>query len=262
MRLAVLLCLLAATGPALALPQCAGRVWMPHAHVVRVEKDGALILSDGQAALLEGIRLPQGASDSAPSVFAKEALGALTNLAQAGALILAAPAPPVPQKDRYGRLRVQAFGKAGWLQIALLRRGLARVAIAPDRNECAARLYAAEIAARRNRQGLWTSSAYAVLDAARLGAGTAAPLGTFQIVEGRVRSASIHGGRAFLDFGADYHHDFSATISKADRKTFKAAGVKPRVYKGKRVRLHGFLLAYKGRPEMDIANPMQIEVLP
>jgi endonuclease YncB( thermonuclease family) len=261
MRIALFALLFAAAVPALALPRCAGRVVMGNAHVARVEKDGTLFLKDGHAALLEGIRLPKGKADAAPPIFAKDALAALTSLARAGALILAAPPPPVPQKDRYGRLRVQAFGKTGWLQILLLEHGMARVEIAPDRSECAARLYAAEGAARRLRHGLWAAPAYRVRDAVRLGAGAVAPLDSFQIVEGRVLNASIHSGRAFLDFGTDYHRDFSATISKEDRKRFKAAGIKPRSYKGKRVRLRGFLRDYHG-PEIQLSNPAQIEILP
>ena len=39
------------------IPDCAGRVEIAHAHVVRVEQNGALILADGRAVILEGIRL-------------------------------------------------------------------------------------------------------------------------------------------------------------------------------------------------------------
>ena len=49
--------------PAMAarfIPDCAGGVEIAHAHVVRVEKNGALVLADGRAVMLEGIRLPDG----------------------------------------------------------------------------------------------------------------------------------------------------------------------------------------------------------
>ena len=43
---------------AVTVPDCAGRVEIAHARIIRVEKNGALILNDGRAVMLEGIRLP------------------------------------------------------------------------------------------------------------------------------------------------------------------------------------------------------------
>ena len=40
------------------IPDCAGKVEIAHARVLRVEQDGALILADGRSLQLEGIRLP------------------------------------------------------------------------------------------------------------------------------------------------------------------------------------------------------------
>ena len=53
----------AAASPALAcrFPIARAAPEIAHAHVMRVEKNGALILTDGRAAMLEGIRLPLGA---------------------------------------------------------------------------------------------------------------------------------------------------------------------------------------------------------
>ena len=131
-------------GPALAmpLPDCAGEVVVAKAHVTRVERDGALILDDGRAAVLEGIRLP--GADRPVTPVARQALEVLRQLAAGTSLVLTST-PPL--QDRYGRIRVQAFDHA-WLQVVLLERGLARVEIAPDREECAPDLYEAEAKAR------------------------------------------------------------------------------------------------------------------
>src|SRR5436190_9735370 len=40
------------------IPDCAGAVEIPHARVLRVDRDGTLVSSKGQALRLEGIRLP------------------------------------------------------------------------------------------------------------------------------------------------------------------------------------------------------------
>ena len=58
-------------------------------------------------------------------------------------------------------MRAQGFTGKTWLQAALLEQGLARVAIAPDRNECAPDLYAAEGRGRAAAAGLWADAAYA-----------------------------------------------------------------------------------------------------
>ena len=75
----------------------------------------------------------------------------------------------------------RGFGDV-WLQLELLRRGLARVQIAPDRDECAPDFYEAEQSARAAKLGLWASAAYAIRKPDNL----ANDIGSFQIVEGRV----------------------------------------------------------------------------
>src|ERR1700743_940000 len=96
-------------GSALAVApnDCAGPVEIAHAKIVRVEKNGALILNDGRAVMLEGIRLPL--ADGGPASLPEDALQALRELALAAPLTLTATAP---KEDRYDRVRVQAFGES------------------------------------------------------------------------------------------------------------------------------------------------------
>jgi hypothetical protein len=100
------------------------------------------------------------------------------------------------------------------------------------------------------------SSAYAVR-AARALEGTT---GTFQIVEGKVVSADIHDGRAFLDFGRDRHKDFKITISPEDVVRFRDAGVDPRSYEGLTLRVRGYV-DWLGGPEIEASSPQSIEVV-
>ena len=132
----------------------------------------------------------------------------------------------------------------------------ARVEIAPDRSECAAELYAAESDARAANAGLWAAPAYRV----RAPEGLSGDTGTFQIVQGRVLTADVKDGRAYLDFGADYKTDFTVTISPDDMATFRAMGVDPRDYAGKTIRVRGIIQQFNG-PEIEVANPKQVEVL-
>jgi len=253
---AVLVFVSAAWGHGATSPSCAPAMEASNIRLIRVEKNGVLVLEDGRAAHLEGILLPAGARERAPQFLADQAIAALANLAVGRHVALAAGRP---KEDRYGRLRAQIFlpGKSGeyWLQTAILRRGLARVSISPDRRECADELYAAEDEARRRRSGIWAQAAYGVRTPAQLGR----DIGTFQIVEGKIVSANVSGGRAYLDFGPDWHKDFTVVISTADLRNFRETGVDPRSYAGKTVRVRGWI-ERMGRPEMEVAIPEAIEV--
>jgi micrococcal nuclease len=254
MRLAVILggLLLAGSAQAMPLPDCAGEVAVAKAHVTRVEQDGALILDDGRTAILEGVRLP--GADRPVTPVAQQALQVLKQLAVGTSLVLTSTPP---KQDRYGRIRVQAFDHV-WLQMALLERGLARVEIAPDREECAPDLYEAEARARGASLGLWALPQYAVKAAATLSPGLA---GSFQLVEGKVANVGVHDGRAFLDFRDDYRQGFSATVAPEDRKAFRNAGFALEDLAGRHVRLRGVIEEFGGRPEIALSNPYQIEIL-
>lgn len=243
--------------PAQALPPCAPPVEIENLAITRVEQNGVLVATDGRAPKLESIRLPAGALDRAPQSWADAALSALRDLASGHLVTVTARAP---KQDRYGRVRGQIFvvddGEV-WLQTALLRKGLARVAIAPDRRECAKELYAAEADARTRRLGIWSQPAYAVRDAQHVSSND---MGTFQIVEGRVVNASVKS-RAYLNFGTDWKKDFTATIAPDDMKVFRADGIDPASYAGKTIRVRG-IVEWHGGPEIEIGSPDDIEVLP
>lgn len=243
---------------ALAEPSCMPSVDVRHAKAMRVEKNGAIILADGRAARLEGILLPAGAADHAPQFLAEQAISALENLTANHIVALAAA---LPAQDRYGRTRAQVVvhtnGRSIWLQREMLRRGLARVTIAPDRSECAEELYAAEAEARREKAGLWSSGAYAI----RTPSEAADEIGSFQIVEGRVDSVSNHGGRVSLGFATGEDIVFAATISTDDRKRFREIGVDPYAYAGERVRVRGWIERVRRLPEIALATPAQVEIV-
>jgi endonuclease YncB( thermonuclease family) len=244
------------TGPALAveISPCAGGVEISRARVVRVEQNGALILSDGRALLLEGIRLPLGAADKAPRQFADQARATLLLLARDGVLSGAAVAP---KQDRYDRVRVQAFTETAWLQRSLLEQGLARVSIAPDRRECATALYRFEDAARKAKRGIWASAAYRVRgdrDDWRQ------DIGSFQVIEGRVGKVTIRDDRIVLDFGNDGRTGLLGVVTGDDRRIFRQAG-NPMDWEGRRVRIRGVVQEVQGRPQIALGSAAQLELL-
>jgi endonuclease YncB( thermonuclease family) len=241
--LAVICCTLDANA---AIPDCAGSVEIRDARVVRVEKNGALILSDGRAVMLEGIRLPL--DDAA---LADRALATLQQMALTGPVTFTATPP---KEDRYDRVRAQGLGKS-WLQAALLEQGLARVAIAPDRNECSPELYAAEGRGRAQHAGLWANAAFAPRAPEQV-KGTA---GSFQVIEGWVTNVGAGGGRTFIDFGSDGQRIFSAVIAPEDRRAFHGFDLDG--LHAKHIRIRGIVQDYRGRPEIALSNPAQIEIL-
>jgi len=231
------------------IPDCAGGVEIAHAHVVRVEKNGALILEDGRAVMLEGIRLP-GADGASPQL-SDRALASLREMALAGPVTFTAVPP---KEDRYDRIRAQAFGD-GWFQTTLLEQGLARVAIAPDRNECAPDLYNAEQDARSKHAGLWASAA----SQPRAPEAIKPTNGGFQIVDGWVTSVGHGDGRVSIDFGSDGRQVFSAVIQPEDRRAFRDFDLDG--LEAHHIRVRGIVQDQRGRPQIELSNPSQIEVL-
>ncbi|HEX4636238.1 MAG TPA: thermonuclease family protein, partial [Rhizomicrobium sp.] len=212
-----------------------------HARVAQVERDGTLVLRDGRALKLEGLRLalPEGRALSSRTQ------AALRSLAFGGPVNFTTVSP---ERDRYGRIRVQAFGRL-WFQTALLEQGLARVQLSPDRDECAPDLYEAEARARSHRIGLWASPDYRVRTARTLTDTT----GTFQLVEGMVSHIGRADGRTFVDFDADPKSPFSAVIGLQDRHAFRDYDFDG--LSGRHVRIRGIVQDYRGRPEIELSNP-------
>ncbi|HEX4302274.1 MAG TPA: thermonuclease family protein [Rhizomicrobium sp.] len=246
-----------AVSPALAaaLPPCTGGVEISGAQLLRIERNGAVIFTDGRAVHLEGIVLPAGAQDRAPPAFADKALAAL-NTALTGVPITLTAIPP--KEDRYDRVRGQLFaGDGNWVQTVLLKAGLARVFIAPDRTECAGELFAAEAQGRAAHAGIWALPAYAIRTPDTVGH----DIGTFQIVQGKVLNAGLKEGRAYLNFGADWRSDFTVTVEPQDMANFRRTGVDPRSYVGQTIRVRGIVQLLNG-PEIEVANPQGIEVVP
>lgn len=243
---------------AAAFPSCAGPVEIADARVARVERtNDVLVLRDGRAIHLEGIRLPRSGRDRAPAFIADQAYDALNARARGHDLTITATAP---KEDRYDRVRGQVFDREGaepWLQVALLGSGLARVEISPDRTECWRELYDAESEARAAQKGLWALPAYQIRSPDQLGG----DINTFQIVQGTVANAEVREGRAYLNFGPDWRTDFTVTIAPEDMSNFRKEGVDPRGYASKTIRVRGIVQQFNG-PEIEIANPEQIEVLP
>ena len=166
----------------------------------------------------------------------------------------------VGKRDRYGRILALAYVDGEWVQASLLREGV--LLASPDLASapCAQALLAAEASGRFARNGQWRTGLFEVLNIEKLLRDARRRAGTFQIVEGRVVTASVVRGRAYLNFGTDYTTDFTVSIAPLDMREFRRARFDPRSLAGKLIRVRGWLELYNG-PNMQIATPGAIEVL-
>ena len=223
------------------IPDCAGHPEITQIRVIRVERNGDLILRDGRAVALEGVRLPDGPRRS-------DALSLLRALTLKRPVTFAATPPT---QDRYGRTRAQGFAEV-WLQIALLEKGLALVALSPDRDECFPELYEAETSARSRRVGLWADKVYLPRDPQ-----TVKGVGLFHLMEGRVANVRRQEGQTVISFeGA---RGVLAVIPADDRRAFRDFDLDGLM--GHRIRARGIVQNGRGRHEIALSNPAQIEML-
>jgi micrococcal nuclease len=256
-RLIVLLAALPPPTLACSLPEGPARA------VVSVIDGDTLVLDDHNKLRLIGALRPAPPTTSTteddwqPAVAAKAALEQLT---RGQSLLLEQDKRTA---DRYGQQLAQAFIVSGegqvWLQGKLVEEGLARAYSFPGNRGCAAELIALEALARAAKRGLWANAAYAV----RPAEGTRELLryiGSFQLVEGTVASAVASKGKVYLDFGTDWHTDFTAALDVSARKEFVAAGLDPVALKGQRIRVRGWIENANG-PQIRVTHPEQIEII-
>ncbi|WP_210245661.1 MULTISPECIES: thermonuclease family protein [unclassified Tardiphaga] len=236
---------LAATGPAHATgcrfaPQGEGRV----AEVIDVR---TFRLQDGREVRLLGIE-PADTTDAAAALAGLIAGRSVTLHGETDA------------PDRYGRQPAFAFldGATPSVQSELLAQGTALASLAVSDKDCAADLTAAEAAARRARVGLWGQAG--VIKSAESPGDILADVGRFRLVEGRVLSVRTAGGMTYLNFGRNWTQDFAVTISRRMMVTLEGAGISPKSFERRRIRVRGFI-ERRGGPRIEVVRVGQIEVV-
>lgn len=228
----------------------------PRMTIQAVAVDGTLREVGGREIHLAGINLPRLALGHEPAQpLADEAQRAL------GELVIGKTVDPrlVPKRrDRYDRLLAHPCLEDGtWLQAALLTRGLAMVATTRDTTALAPEMLAIERDARAAKRGIWNQRAFRVRNPHE----TRRDIDTYQIVEGRVVSAVVIKGRAYLNFGPDWRTDFTFSISPRDRRRFERQGIDLAKLGTRRVRGRGWVTLRNG-PLIELTHPEQLEILP
>jgi micrococcal nuclease len=168
------------------------------------------------------------------------------------------------RRDRRGRAIAQVFvpqsggREAMWLQTEMLRSGIARVHTYADNRAAIAELWGAEREARRAGRGVWSSPAYQVRFATpeALQGG----IGSFQLAEGRVETASQRGSVIFLNFGTDNKTDVSAVIPERAFALWPGGAPELLALQGRNIRIRGFVRNSNG-PAVWLDHPEQIEYI-
>jgi endonuclease YncB( thermonuclease family) len=218
----------------------------------RAVDGGGFLTVDGEEVRLSGVLAPGAGGEVTSAAMAAAARDALADVLRDRTVTLAEAGAP---RDRYGRTIAQVFADGTWVQAALIDAGEVRAAPDLASSACAKALLAAEAKARDGRRGQWRG-AFRVRNPNDI----RNRVGSFQIVEGEVVTASVPRGRAFINFGADYRTDFTVTVEPEDMRTFRQARFDVPALAGKRIRVRGWVEFYNG-PEITITSPAAIEVL-
>jgi hypothetical protein len=135
-------------------------------------------------------------------------------------------------EDRYGRQQITSD-----IQANMLRDGVALI-YATD-GTIAASWRAAEAQARSAKRGVWAKDSLAITPEKAL-----ALTGGFHSVEGTIIRIYESKTATYLNFGEDWHSDFSITISPKLRRSMKAflANLK----EGDRIRVRGSIVQENG----------------
>ncbi len=83
--------------------------------------------------------------------------------------------------------------------------------------------------------------------------------GEYTTVEGTIVVTHNSGKACFLNFHPDYKRYFTAVIFASDFSRFPA--YTENYYYGKKVHVSGYIKEYKGKPEIILNDPSQIEIL-
>lgn len=201
--------------------------------VVAVKPDGTLQLSASGVAVLANIFAPN--PDTLSQWLAEYTLQKEF------------PFRALGDDDRYGRALMEST-----LQVDVLNDGAAVYYASAGKIPEAWR--EAEVRARIAKRGVWDDRAETVLTTPTQ---AASHMGKFKVVEGTLTRVYEAKTATYVNFGEDWHSDFSITIPAKNRRSFNA--VKDKLVAGARVSVRGVIYEENG-PMVALTRPDNLEI--
>ncbi len=220
--------------------------------VREISPAGDLVLASRGLAKLADIRLPDEPAHR------QEALAWLRGKLEQPVFVLGGEA-----RDRWGRasVRIRLADPLNPLDFGhgLVEAGLAMVDPGLADALCGRELLAFEETARERSLGVWKDDRYKPMDV------TATDrlrdrVGSFALVEGRVRSVGERAQQTYLNFGENWAEDFTIIIPRRTWRLMADRGLGAGALKGRRIRARGVLQSWQGTA-LTIAAPDMIERL-
>jgi len=228
------------------------------ARIAHVDERLDLALADGRILRLAGLdlpTLPRGAPATAEA--ARRFLSERLIGREAEVDLLAAGT------DRWGRVLADLAlpatppGRSQSVALAVIAAGYARVKPEFETRACTPERLSAEERARRDRLGLWSDPAYAVVHASD-SASLHARAGQFVVMEGRVRRVGFTRSRLYLDL--ESHDGPTIVLPRKLAASLARAGHSVEDMTGATVRARG-ALDDRLRPTIEVNEPAMIEVV-
>lgn len=181
----------------------------------------------------------------------------------------------VTDQDDYGRLLRYVFVGDAFVNAEMIRMGYAELRFYPPDTLYHEGMRELEKTAIRNRQGLWAFPVFQISDTTDTFTGAvlkqnkdvdviswrdaAKYYGKTGTVEGKIVASNNTGKVCFLNFHKDWRRYFTAVIFSSDFNKFPAHPEDH--YFNRVVRVKGLIKEYRGKPEIILKSPSQIEII-
>ena len=181
----------------------------------------------------------------------------------------------ITDKDDYGRLLRYVYVNGNFINAELVRMGYAETRFYPPDTLYRKELEGLEKIAVRNRRGLWSFSVFQTPDTSDIFVhpvpekeityeiiswrDAAKYYGQTKIVEGKIVVSNNTGKVCFLNFHKNWRKYFTAVIFASDFNRFPSNPED--YYLNRKVRVKGLIKEYKGKPEIILKSPSQIEII-
>ena len=223
-----------------------------------VALSGQHFRQNDQDYLLTDVAAPTAMALGDGHILVDEARKALQNFLRSGVHDLR----PVGVPDRWGRQPVMPMGKSSSGNIKSIQRSMVEVGavwVQPQTDELSFidDLISHEVQARTGEVGLWRFEDFRV----RSALAASGAVGNYRLVQGQIVSVAIRRDYTYLNFGADYKADFTATIRSSLARKWLEHGIDFASFEGEEVLIRGFVEWING-PSIALKHRQQIQLLP